>query len=139
MTATTLPTVQTTDETTAVRPMWRTGAKAGVVAAVATTAVAVAAKAVDIPVTIEGEAIPVLGFAQLTLVCTAIGIGIARLCRGSRTRFVRIALALTALSFVPDLAADASTATKLTLMLTHVVAAAIVIPAIAGRMTDERV
>ena len=137
MTATVLPTVETTTDTAAVRPLWRTGAKAGVIAAVATTAVAVAAKAIDVPVTIEGEAIPALGFAQLTLVCTAIGIGIAKLCRGSRTRFVRIALALTALSFVPDLTADASTATKATLMLTHVVAATIVIPAIAGRLTDR--
>ena len=139
MTATTLPTVETTtDETTTDRPMWRTGAKAGVVAAVATTVVAVAAKAIDVPVTIEGEEIPVLGFAQLTLVCTAIGIGIARLCGGRRSLFVRITLALTALSFVPDLTADASTATKVTLMLTHIVAAAIVIPALARRVGEER-
>lgn len=135
MTATVVPTVETT---TTIRPLWRTGATAGVAAAVATTAIAVAAKAVDVPVEIAGEAIPVLGFAQLTLVCTAIGIGIARLCRGHRSRFVRITLALTALSFVPDLTADASVATKVTLILTHVVAAAIVIPALAERLTEDR-
>ena len=138
MTATTIPTVEHTDTTTSTRPMWRTGARAGVIAAAATTAVAVAAKALDVPVTIEGEAIPALGFAQLTLVCTAIGIGIARLCRGHRDLFVRITLALTALSFVPDVTADASTATIVALMLTHVVAAAIVIPALAGRLTNDR-
>ena len=70
--------------------------------------------------------------------CTAIGVGIARLCRGRRDLFVRIALGLTALSFVPDVTADASTATIVTLMLTHVVAAAIVIPALAGRLTNDR-
>ena len=138
MTAITVPTVEQTDVTTSTRPMWRTGARAGVVAAVATTAVAVAAKAIDVPVAIEGEAIPVVGFAQLTLVCTAIGVGIARLCRGRRDLFVRIALGLTALSFVPDVTADASTATIVTLMSTHVVAAAIVIPALAGRLTNDR-
>ena len=135
MTATTLPVVETS---TGTRPIWRTGATAGVAAAVATTAVAVAARAVDVPVEIAGESIPVLGFAQLTLACTAIGIGIARLCRDRRSRFVAVTLALTALSFVPDLTADATTATKLTLILTHVVAAAIVIPALAGRLTDQR-
>jgi len=43
---------------------------------------------------------------------------------------------LTALSFVPDVTADATTATKLTLMLTHVVAAAIVIPSLAASLSD---
>ena len=45
-------------------------------------------------------------------------------------------LALTAVSFVPDVLADAHTATKLTLILTHIVAAAIVIPALASRLSD---
>jgi hypothetical protein len=38
------------------------------------------------------------------------------------------------LSFVPDVLADAGVATKILLMLTHVVAAAIVIPAVARRL-----
>jgi Family of unknown function (DUF6069) len=41
---------------------------------------------------------------------------------------------LTALSLVPDVAADAAAATKMLLMLAHLVAAAIVIPAIARRL-----
>jgi hypothetical protein len=44
-------------------------------------------------------------------------------------------MALTALSLVPDLLADALAATKMLLMLTHLVAAAIVIPAIARRLS----
>jgi hypothetical protein len=42
---------------------------------------------------------------------------------------------LTALSLVPDVLADASAATKMLLMLAHVAAAAIVIPAIARRLS----
>ena len=54
----------------------------------------------------------------------------------ARATFVKTTLALTAVSFVPDVLADAHTATKLTLMLTHIVAAAIVIPALASRLSD---
>jgi len=41
---------------------------------------------------------------------------------------------LTVLSFVPDMLADADVGTKALLMFTHVVAAAIVIPAVARRL-----
>ena len=134
MTATTLPT--TTDTTVgSTRPIWRTGARAGIVAALATTAIVVVARAIDIPVAADGEAIPLLGFAQLTLFFTAVGVGIARLAR-TRTRFVRTTVALTVLSLVPDVMLAAGVATKATLMLTHVAAAAIVIPALAGRLSD---
>jgi hypothetical protein len=44
-------------------------------------------------------------------------------------------VALTALSLAPDVLADAAPATKALLMLTHLVAAAIVIPAVARRLT----
>jgi hypothetical protein len=43
-------------------------------------------------------------------------------------------VALTALSLVPDVLADADTSTKAVLMVTHLVAAAIVIPAVARRL-----
>ena len=81
-----------------------------------------------------------LGFAQLTLFFSAVGIVIAsvmaRRAVHARHTFVSTTLVLTALSFVPDVLADAQTATKLTLILTHVVAAAIVIPALASRLAD---
>jgi hypothetical protein len=136
MTAITLPTTDTTvSPDTTTRPVWRTGARAGVVAALATTAIVAIARAIDVPVNVDGEAIPLLGFAQMTLVCTALGVGIAKLVH-RRTRFVATTLALTALSFVPDLTASTGAATKITLMLTHVAAAAIVIPALASRLGD---
>src|SRR3954470_14606813 len=130
MTATAIPTIHKTTETTetsTVRPVWRTGVRVALVAAAATTAIAAAALAAGVPLTVGGEQIPVLGFAQLTLVCAAIGVVLAKVLR-SRKSFVRTTMALTALSFFPDVTASASAATKLTLMLTHLVAAAIVIP-----------
>ena len=118
--------------------MWRTGLTAGVIAAVATTAIAAVASAVDVPLEIGGESLPLVGFAQLTLFFTALGVliakGLARWTQHPRTAFLRTTVALTALSFVPDLTADATSATKVALMLTHLVAAAIVIPALANRL-----
>jgi hypothetical protein len=140
MTATVSPTVASpvTTDTEATPSLWRTGAVAGLTAAVATTVVAAVAQAIDVPVEIGGEEIPLLGFAQLTLFFTAIGVLIAKGARRwsshARTAFVRVTAALTALSLVPDVTADATTATIVTLMLTHLVAAAIVIPRLADRL-----
>ena len=122
-------------------PLWRTGAKAGVVAAVATTVVAAVALAADVPLALDGEQIPLAGFAQMTLLGAAIGVVLAKaLSRWSampRRTFVAATVALTALSTVPDLAAPATAASKIVLIATHLVAAAIVIPAIAGRLADR--
>src|SRR5687768_9172921 len=57
---------------------WRPGLRAGLVSGVATTAVAAAATAADVPLEVAGEAIPLVGFFQLTLVCVAVGVLIAR-------------------------------------------------------------
>ena len=145
MTTTLFPSTEapsTTVDTNAEAPaLWKTGAKAGVIAAVATSAIAALAVALDVPVEIAGEAIPVLGFAQMTLLCTVLGVLIAKGARrwasSARTAFVRTTVALTALSFVPDLTADATSATKVTLMLTHLVAAAIVTPVITRRLPES--
>jgi hypothetical protein len=81
----------------------------------------------------------VFGFAVLTVICAVVGLVLAlvlaRSARRPRAAFVRTTIVLTALSLVPDVLADASAATKVLLMLTHVVAAAIVIPAIARRLS----
>ena len=129
----------TTTSATTVRPsLWKPGLLAGLVAAVATTTVVVAARAADVPVAVQGEQIPLAGFAQLTLVATVIGIVIARVlstrARHPRHTFMVATVALTAVSLVPDVLADATTASRLTLGLTHLVAAAIVIPTLAKRL-----
>jgi hypothetical protein len=46
-------------------------------------------------------------------------------------------VALTGLSFVPDVAIAATSATKVVLTATHVVAAVLVVPALAGRLPER--
>ncbi len=118
--------------------LWRAGAVAGVAAAVATTLIVVVARAADVAVAVQGARIPLAGFAELTLVGAVIGVvlakSFARWTSQPQRMFVRVTVALTALSLVPDAIADSSTATKLVLMLTHVAAASIVIPRLAARL-----
>ena len=156
MTATTLtaPTVTPTDathrartaepRTTSGRRIWRTGAHRG-------PAVAAVgdhrhrrhrARGRRVARQSRGKAIPLLGFAQMTFVAAMIGTLLAvvlshrRATRPHHT-FVVTTLVLTALSIVPDVLADAAASTRLTLALTHVVAAAIVIPALAFRALND--
>jgi hypothetical protein len=117
----------------------RSGLAVGAVAGVATSAFATGVHSAGVPLEIRGEMIPLAGFAQLTVMFTLVGVGIAALCRRSssaRRLFTQITVALTVLSLVPDAVADATTATKLALMTSHVIAAAIVIPRLAGRLSD---
>jgi hypothetical protein len=121
----------------------RAGAVAGVAAAVATTVIAAVAHGAGVSLeTAPGEQIPVLGFAQLTLFFTAIGVVIAAVLRRRAHRpqssFVKVTVVLTALSVVPDLMLSADVATKATLIATHLVAAAIVIPALSSRLPQHR-
>ena len=122
------------------RPVFRTGLVAGLVASAATTAVGGIAHAAGISFDLSGKAIPLAGFAQLTFVATMIGTLLAAVFARRATRprytFVVTTLALTALSIVPDVLADAQVSTRLALALTHIVAAAIVIPALASRLSD---
>ncbi len=131
------------DRSTSRRPsLSRAGLAAGLVAAAATSAIAAGAHAAGVSLeTAPGEQIPVLGFGQLTLFFTAIGVALAAVLRRTASHpqatFVKVTLALTALSVVPDLVLSTDIATKLTLVLTHVVAAAIVIPVVAARLPEQ--
>jgi hypothetical protein len=141
-TATPAPTNSTIPTTDArPRPLWKAGVRAGVLAALATTAVAAVALAADVPLEVDGAQIPLAGFAQMTLLGTAIGVvlakGLARWAAKPQRRFTVAAVALTVLSIVPDLAVTATAATRLVLIATHLVAAAIVIPAVAGRLPER--
>ena len=122
----------------AVRSIWKATGVSGVVAAFAVTIVAAVARAAGVALDVDGEQIPLLGFAQLTLVGAAIGGVIAtvlhkRARRPQRT-FVVTTVALTAVSIVPDFTMPIGTASSVVLALTHVLAAAIVIPALAARV-----
>lgn len=134
------PVARTTAATTAssLGSLLLAGSAATVVAATATALVAAAGQALGVGTDVAGAPIPVSGFAILTVIFSVIGLGIAvaqrRFARHARTAWLRTTVTLTVLSFVPDLLADATVATKLLLILTHVVAAAIVIPVVARRL-----
>ena len=115
-----------------------TGSIATVAAAAATAAVAAAGQAVGLSTAVGGAPIPTSGFAVMTLIFAVLGLVIAtalrRFAGRPRTAWIRTTVVLTALSFVPDLLVDAAVSTKLLLIVTHLVAAAIVIPAVARRL-----
>jgi|EndMetStandDraft_8_1072994.scaffolds.fasta_scaffold82260_2 peptidoglycan/LPS O-acetylase OafA/YrhL len=122
------------------RRFWRTGAIAGVAASAANMAVVLAARAADVEVSVDHERIPVVGFAQLTLVGAVLGVllasVIAKRARRPRHLFVTVTAVLTALSIVPDVLVDTDTSSKLVLAATHLLAAVIIVPALAARVPE---
>lgn len=124
------------------RPFWKAGLVAGVTAAVATTAIAAIADASGISLDVDGEPIPLAGFATVTLGAVGIGFLLAflalRFTSRPRRTFTAATVLLTAASLVPDLVTPMAGNTRATLMLCHLVAAAIVIPSIASRLPERR-
>ncbi|MEV2242459.1 DUF6069 family protein [Micromonospora sp. NPDC049891] len=137
-TATTTRATATRATTSTVGALIGTGLLATAAASAATMAVAAAGRAAGISLDIGGVPIPVSGFGVLTAAFSLIGVVLAallsRFARRPRRTFVRTTVALTVLSLVPDVIIDAGTTTRALLMLTHLVAAAIVIPAVARRL-----
>ena len=115
------------------RDLVRSGAIAGAIAAVCTTVVAVTASAADVSLEIDAQAIPVAAFAWWTLVGAAVGVVLARLLR-ERRRFVVVTTVLVGLSLIPAIAAPDDTATRAVLVGAHLLAAAIIIPALSRRL-----
>jgi hypothetical protein len=125
------------------QPVWRHGVAASVVASVVTTALAALASAAGVSFADStGASIPIAAFTQLTLVFSLMGVGIAaamaRLSRRPRRTFTRTAVTLTALSYVPDLTFGFDAGSAATLIALHTVAAAIVVPVLAGRLAATR-
>ena len=125
------------------QPVWKHGVAAAVVAAAATTLLAAVASAAGVSFADStGASLPIAGFAELTLVFSLVGVGIAALmgrrARRPRLTFVRTAVALTALSFVPDLTFGFDSGSAATLITLHTVAAAIVVPTLAKRLARTR-
>ena len=104
-----------------------TTATAAALASVATLAIAAIASAADVSLEVRDKAIPLSAFPFWTVIATVIGAIGARFVR-TRRSFQTITIAATALSLVPALIAPDDTATRLVLVGTHLVAAAIVIP-----------
>lgn len=113
------------------------GLVATVAAMVATTLAAAIAQAagVDFEIPQGGESIPLPGFAVVTGVFSVVGVVIAvALLRWSARpaeRFVLTTVSLTAVSLAPPLLSGASTATVVALIGLHLIAAAVMVPALA--------
>lgn len=116
------------------------GLLAVIAAAVVTTAVAAVARAagVDFELPDGGEAIPASGFTTVTVVLSVLGVamaaGIRRWAARPAVVFLRVAVALTAVSLVPPFLVDAHPTTALTLVGLHLLAAAIVVPVLVSRL-----
>ncbi|MDR7277011.1 DUF6069 family protein [Catenuloplanes atrovinosus] len=123
---------------TGLRTLLLEGVAAIAVASAATTAVAAAGRGAGISLDIAGAPIPLSGFATLTAFFSLIGVVLAvvlrRFARRPRRTFTATTVVLTLLSLVPDVIADATWDTRVLLMITHLVAAAIVIPVLARRL-----
>jgi hypothetical protein len=104
---------------------------------VATTLAAALARAVGVDFEIPdgGETIPLSGFAVVTGFFSVVGIVIAvalrRWSARPAERFVWTAVSLTVISLVPPFLVGANTATTVTLVGLHLVAAAVMIPVLA--------
>ena len=136
MTTTAITRTDTTLRSRTAHPLRRATLTVGLGAAAAVAAFAAVAHAAGVGFTTgEGKMIPVLGFAQLTFVGGVIGgllvAGLNRRSEHPRRRFVVIASVLTALSCIPSVAIPPDAATKIALVVAHLLAAAIIVPVLA--------
>ncbi|GAA2637292.1 DUF6069 family protein [Actinomadura fulvescens] len=124
------------------RPLWQVGLAAALAAAAASVLVYGAARAAGVPMELteifdnEFARMPVTNMAFGALLDGgAAGTALAYACRrwARRPRRLFMAVAMTGLiaSFSLPITSDASTATKVVLAISHVVVAAIIVPALA--------
>jgi hypothetical protein len=125
------------------RRILRIGAIAVAIAAVANVVVALVATAADVAMQSKPpggdvrEDISIAAFALATIVAGGLGILLARILasRGTPGRtWAIITGALTVVSMLGPIGADATTGTKVTLAIAHVVAAVIIIPVLAREL-----
>jgi hypothetical protein len=112
-----------------------TGAASGLVAAGAVVGTAAVCRAADVSFAIDGKQIPLLGFAQITFVSALLGAALAALLRRRSTTprrpFLATTIGFTAVSLVLPFLVNAKLSTAIALVITHLVAGAVVIPALA--------
>jgi hypothetical protein len=121
----------------AMRTLGLTGLLAALAAMAATILAAALAQVigVDFEIPDGGETIPLAGFAVVTGFFSAVGIVIAvalrRWSAHPTERFLWTAVSLTVISLIPPSISGADTATVAALLGLHLVAAAVMIPALA--------
>ncbi len=116
----------TAQEPSARRSIVRAGAVAGILAAATTSTVAAIARAADVSLEVDAKAIPLAAFAWWTIIGAVAGVVLARLLR-DRRRFLVVTVPTTGLSLIPAIALPDDTATKFVLVVTHLLAAAIIV------------
>jgi hypothetical protein len=121
------------------------GLAAAAAAGLATTLVAAMSKGagVDFAGPEGEESIPLQAFTTLTFTFSIIGLavaaGIRRWGKRPATTFLRTALAMTAISLVPPFLIGVDLASSACLVLTHLIAAAIVIPTLTRSLSTPSV
>jgi hypothetical protein len=126
------------------RSLVTVGLAAGVGATVINLLAAAAARGLNVSLKVSGfgsaspQPIPLAGFASMTMLGTVLGVAMAaaaaRWARRPASRFLTLAMALTALSLVPGAMGAADGATLVVLVITHVTAAAIIVTTLAARL-----
>ncbi|MGW3989543.1 DUF6069 family protein [Streptomyces sp. NPDC004830] len=133
----------------ATRPVWLVGLLATLAGAVVTELFALAARAAGVPMEAaspgakEAAPIPVGGFFGGVLFWSVAGIVLAvvlaRWARRPARTFTVTTVALTVLSLAgPVVAPHTALSTQAVLAVSHLVAAAVIIPALAGRLSHVR-
>jgi hypothetical protein len=133
----------TVNQTSARGSVWLYGLIATAVATGATSGGAALASAAGVSFADKtGVSIPVSGFATLTVAFSLIGVVLAAILNSKakepRRTFVRASVVLVLLSFIPDWLPQIGfdRVSAVTLMGLHVLAAVIVVPALASRLSD---
>jgi hypothetical protein len=130
------------------RPLWQVGLAAALIAAMASVIVYLAARAAGVPMELtevfedEYTRMPMINMALGALLeGGAAGTALAAACRSwaRHPRSCFVALTTTGLiaSFALPLTSDASTATKVVLLISHIVVALIVVPPLALTLARE--
>lgn len=123
--------------------IWKAVGAATLAAAAATEALVALARARGIEVAINGNELKPGSCAIAVLMCMVAGAGllaaVRRWAASPAHTWVRATIALTVLSFLPDVTVpDTATSTRIVLMAAHVLAAALVIPVVARRLPATR-
>lgn len=126
-----------------IRRLAGTGFIATLAAMAATTLAAALAQAVGVEFEVPdgGETIPLGGFAVVTgffsIVGSVIAVALLRWSAHPAQRFVWTAVSLTAISLVPPFLVGAAAATAVVLLGLHLLAAALMIPALARSLRTD--
>jgi peptidoglycan/LPS O-acetylase OafA/YrhL len=119
----------------------RTTLAVGMIAAGLTAGAAAVARAAGSSLDAHGQ-VPIAAFAQFTFVGALMGgVMVAFFDRRStapRRRFLQTAAVLTGITLVAPLSLAPDAGSMLSLVATHLVAAAIIVPVLARRLTDRR-